>query len=517
MRLAFALCCMLACASFAFGQSEARGIVYNDLNRNSALDAGEPGVPGICVSNGRDVMVTDGSGAWSLPADDDCTFFVIKPAGWGVPVNADQIPQFFYTHKPQGSPVKQVPGVAPTGPLPESINFPLFKQEEPAKFDVLLFGDTQARGIREVDFITHDVVEECIGTPAAFGISLGDIVADDPGLFPVINQSIAQIGIPWYNTFGNHDNNRDASANEYADETFERVYGPSTYAFEYGKAVFIGFNDVFYKPDGKSVCRFTDDQLAFTKGYLAHVPEDRLIVLLMHVPFLRCENKAEFFALFAARPRVLAIAAHTHTQFHRFVDAEGGWPGANPLHLFVSATVCGSWCCGAFDELAIPHATMNDGAHNGYSVLTFDGSKYSIRFKAARRPADHQMNIYLPSEIAAADAPNTEVLVNVFAGSTRSKTEMRIGEGEWIPLEQTTVADPECKRMSELGPYLDEEVLGKKLDTVLGWKMDAPSPTDHMWKGKLPGTPAPGTHTVYVRTTDMFGQEYTDTRVVRVR
>ncbi|MFA6241063.1 MAG: calcineurin-like phosphoesterase C-terminal domain-containing protein, partial [Candidatus Hydrogenedentales bacterium] len=106
---------------------------------------------------------------------------------------------------------------------------------------------------------------------------------------------------------------------------------------------------------------------------------------------------------------------------------------------------------------------------------------------------------------------------NVFAGSTRSKTEMRIDEGEWIPLEQTTVADPECQRMSELGPYLDEEVLGKKLDIILGWKMDAPSPTDHMWKGKLPGTPTPGTHTVYVRTTDMFGQQYTGKRVVRVR
>ncbi|MBX7254848.1 MAG: calcineurin-like phosphoesterase C-terminal domain-containing protein [Candidatus Hydrogenedentes bacterium] len=517
MRRLLVLGVALACTAAAHGQAEARGMVYNDLNSNSILDNGEPGVPDVCVSNGRDLVVTDESGKWSLPSDDDCTLFVIKPAGWGVQVNSDQIPQYFYHHKPKGSPVKQVAGVPPTGPLPPSINFAVFKQDEPAMFDVLLFGDPQARGTKEVDFVTHDVVEECAGTSAAFGISLGDIVADDPGLFTTINQSIGQIGIPWYNTFGNHDYNRDATANEYADDTYELVYGPSTYAFEYGEVSFINLNDVFFKPDGKSVCRFTDDQLSFVKAYLERVSNDRLVVLLMHIPFLRCENRDDFFSLFSGRPKVLAIAAHTHTQFHRFVDKAGGWPGANPLHLFVNATVCGSWWCGAFDERGIPHATMNDGAPNGYSVLTFNGAEYSIRFKASRRPADYQMNIYLPSEIQAADVPNTDVLVNVFAGSSRSRVDMRIDRGEWIPLEQSPTEDPDCKRMSELGPYLDQEVLGKKLDTVLGWKMDPPSVTDHMWKGKLAGTLAPGTHTVHVRTTDMFGQEFIDRRIIRVK
>jgi hypothetical protein len=68
---------------------------------------------------------------------------------------------------------------------------------------------TQIDPIKEVNYVSHDVVEECIGTTAVFGVTLGDIVADDPALFEEVSQSIAQIGIPWNYVFGNHDHNRD--------------------------------------------------------------------------------------------------------------------------------------------------------------------------------------------------------------------------------------------------------------------------------------------------------------------
>ena len=37
---------------------------------------------------------------------------------------------------------------------------------------------------------------------------------------------MATVGIPWYNVHGNHDMNFLATDDRYADETFERVYGP---------------------------------------------------------------------------------------------------------------------------------------------------------------------------------------------------------------------------------------------------------------------------------------------------
>jgi len=153
---------------------------------------------------------------------------------------------------------------------------------------------------------------------------------------------------------------------------------------------------------------------------------------------------------------------------------------------------------------------MNDGAPNGYSTVTFDGNTYSVVFKASRRPADYQMNIYLPDDIEQASAAQTEILLNVFAGSERSTVEMQFGkDGPWTKLEQTRTIDPQCLRMHQQNEHLNEE--------VFGWKMDYPSQTGHMWRGLIPANPATGTHTITVRTTDMYGQTWSDKRIVRVR
>ena len=99
-------------------QDQAAGTVYHDQNRNGVRDEGEPGIPGVRVSNQVDIVTTDADGRWVLPASDDVTFFVIKPRDWMTPVNEVQLPRFFYTHKPSGSPEQKYPGVEPTGPLP---------------------------------------------------------------------------------------------------------------------------------------------------------------------------------------------------------------------------------------------------------------------------------------------------------------------------------------------------------------------------------------------------------------
>ena len=82
------LACGLALSPLT-GQ-EATGIVYHDLNGNGTLDEGEPGLPGVSVSNQREIVETDEAGRWVLPVDDDTIFFVIKPRDWMTPVNKDK-------------------------------------------------------------------------------------------------------------------------------------------------------------------------------------------------------------------------------------------------------------------------------------------------------------------------------------------------------------------------------------------------------------------------------------------
>jgi hypothetical protein len=484
-----------------------KGTVFLDSNNNGVFDKSEKGLKGICLSNGREVVQTSSSGAWELPGSIETGIFLIKPANYSLPVNRDMIPRH-YPATWTGTEISDS----------RTLNFPLQKSVENEKFSALFFGDTQARGLKEVNYIFHDVVEECMGTDAVFGVSLGDIVADDPGLFGKISQGIGQIGIPWYNTFGNHDSDRDAKTNEERDNTFNHFFGPSTYAYEYGQVVFIDLNNIFFKGDGKSISHFTDDQLAFVKNYLAKVPADKLIVLMMHAPVIICDNREKLFELIQDRDYTFSISGHAHEQMNFFVSRDQGWKGKSPHHHLVNGTVCGSWWCGTTDEVGIPHATMNDGAPNGYSVITFDGNKYSVRYKAARRPENYQMNIYLPEEIVADETKPTKLLVNVFAGSERSVVEMQLdNKDDWIMLDKVDHADPEVFRMHLLSPYLLKVADGKLLEDVFGNAMDKPSVSRHMWETNLPGGMTPGTHRVKVRTIDMYGQSWQSVRIFTVR
>jgi len=430
--------------------------------------------------------------------------FVIKPAGYQVPVNHEMIPQHFQLLNGKEA-------------LDKPINFPLVTASEKQEFSALFFGDTQARGSKEVNYINHDVVEELIGTQAAFGISLGDITADGPELFHEINQGIAQIGIPWYNTFGNHDYDRTAKTNAEKDDSFEQVYGPSTYAFEYGQVVFIDFNNIYFRPDGKYIAHFTDEQLLFVKNYLQFVPKDKLVVLMMHAPILTCDNRDKIFELISDRKYTFSISGHVHEQINVFVDHTMGWKGVETHHHLINGTVCGGWWCGALDEQNIPHAIMNDGTPNGYSIIHFKGNSYSIQYKAARRPENYQMNIYMSEEVDINDSKSRQVLVNVFAGSSRSVVEMQVnGQSQWIQMNPVKIADPECVRMHGLSSLLKETVKGQVLEDVFGYTMDEPSISTHIWQGELSGKSVPGTYTITVRTTDLFGKTWTANRVLRI-
>jgi len=497
------------------------GVVFHDRDGDAARGAGEPGLEGVAVSNGREVARTDAEGRYRLPVDDDTILFVVKPSGWRTPMSRDRLPSFFYIHKPAGSaPGLRFPGVAPTGPLPASVDFPLAPQAEADRFRVIVFGDTQPYDLEQLDYLSRDVIAELIGTDAAFGFTLGDLVGDDLSLFEPLSRAIARIGVPWYNVIGNHDMNYDARDDAGSDETFERVYGPSTYAFEYAGAHFLVLDDVIYggadrDPPSTQNYRggFGADQLDFLRAYLADVPREALVVALMHMPLagpppFGFEQGRELLALLGGRPNTLSFSSHTHMQYQLFLGPEAGFQGP-AQHLHVNqAAVAGSWWLGAKDELGIPHATMRCGAPNGWSILEIDGPRFRLRFQAARRPASHQMSIFAPALVASQEAGATEVLVDMFAGSDRSRVEMKLGDTtSWQTLERVERPDPF---------YL--ELLAR--EAALGGKLGRPLPPAatslHLWRGTLPANPPPGTHTLEVRSTDVFGQRFSDRRLIRI-
>ncbi|MDB4807213.1 metallophosphoesterase, partial [bacterium] len=319
----------------------AQGVVFDDRNGNGNRDGDEPGIQDIRVSNGTSIVKTDKDGQYQLPVDDDSIIFVIKPRDWATPLNQNHLPQFYYIHKPKGSPANfRFAGVAPTGPLPKSIDFPLLRRVEADKFKAIMFGDPQPKNVAEVEYMSHDVIEQIISEEAhgaAFGVTLGDIVFDDLSVMEPHNQSVALIGIPWYNVIGNHDLNLDAKTDDQSDETFERFYGPSYYSFDYGPTHFMVLDDVhWHGPEGGKKGGyhggFSDEQMTFIRNDLALIPEDQLVVLMMHIPLDGVRDREELYRLIEKRPATVSLSAHTHYMEHRFLGKENGWKGPKKHH-----------------------------------------------------------------------------------------------------------------------------------------------------------------------------------------
>ncbi len=494
----------------------ARGIVFHDKNNNGVYDAGDPPLAGIRVSNGLKIVQTNAEGRYELPVTDDTILFVIKPRNWRTPLSPENLPRFYYIHKPQGSPDFKYAGVAATGPLPASVDFPLYPQAEPEKFQAILFGDTQPRDQKEVDYISQDIIPELIGTKASLGVTLGDIAFDNLETFEPLNKSIALLGIPWYNVMGNHDINYDAKTRELANETYERVYGPSYYSFEHGPVHFVVIDNIewLYNTEtkrGQYRGGLGPKQVQFIENDLKLVPENQLVVLMMHIPITNTHDRHNLYRLIEKRKYCLSISGHTHDHQHVWIKRDDGWEGPEPHHHIINVTVCGSWWSGALDERRIPHTTMADGGPNGYSILTFDGTDYILDYKAAGRDKNYQMEIDAPEEFQRSAEEPRFVYVNFFNGSEKSRLRIRFGSGDWREMTHTREEDPKFRRTFDA----EVELLADKQPTPFR-KLPNPKPSSHLWKLEIPRDLPVGTLDMQVEATDHWKRTFQGHRVLRV-
>ncbi len=514
------------------------GLVFEDRDGSGAAGPGNPGLAGVLVSNGRDIAVTDADGRYRLPLPDEATIFIVKPAGFTPPLDpATNLPQFYRHHRPNGSPAALnllYEGIAPTGPLPASLDFGLKKQDEPNAFDVVLVTDPQPESEAEVDYIREDLIEALADTKAKFGLTAGDVMFDDLSLYPRLNAIIGTIGLPWWNIGGNHDLNFEAPDRVYSRETFKRVYGPNYYAFFYGPALFLMLDNVDYlgpdpaKPrgSGKYEGRFDEAQLDFARAVLAHTPEDTLIVAVMHIPlrtFLGTEayqntaNSDAFFRLLEGRKHTVSFSGHTHTTEHHYFGAADGWTGATPHHQHVLTTLSGAWWSGPLDHRGVASADSRDGTPNGFHMLSVDGTAYTTRFVPAKEPNGRQMRLSIDSrfhgtgrdvdrdfrqpQLLGSPVPrgklgSSTLIANVFDGGEKTRVTMTIGDRPPVALARTLRPDP-----------FVEEVFARNAATLKAWvKAD---PSSHIWTARLPADLPPGAHRVEVRATDEYGQVLT--------
>ena len=517
----------------------ATGVVFEDRAGAGHRQIDDPGLPGVAVSNGRDVVRTDAAGRYSLAASDGDAVFVVKPSGYQVALDANNLPRGSYIYRPSGTPADlgmHYPGLEPSGPLPASLDFPLRRVDEPMAFDVLLFTDPQPASEVELSFVRDTALTSVLGTSAAFGMTMGDIVSDDLDLYPRYNRMISRTGIPWWHIGGNHDLNFEAPDAALSRETFKRVYGAPYYAFEHGQALFLMLDNVRYlgvgtappgSKSGRYEGRFGERQLAFVENVLRDWPRDRLVVVGMHIPLITDTGPEDWarntidrdamLALLAGRPS-LSVAGHTHTTEHHYLGRDGAH------HHHVLTAVSGSWWSGPYDRRGIACADSRDGTPNGYHVLSIDGARYTTRFVAASEPdrtmritLDNQLHVRDPevaraytverllgSPISVEAVGATDLVVNVFDGGPRTRVSLRFG-GEVKAIQMERVRRPD--------PFV-AQIYARNADTKKPWVSAIPS--SHVWVARLPAELGPGTHRADVEVVDEYGRVRRQAMIIEV-
>jgi C terminal of Calcineurin-like phosphoesterase/Calcineurin-like phosphoesterase len=523
--------------SVADARISATGVVFDDRNGDGIRRSGG-GIPNILVSNGRDVVATDDEGRWNLPVADGDHLFVVKPSHWTTPHGPGGVPRSSHLHQPLGSPdnsERHFPGVRPTGSLPASIDFPLRRTQENSRFDALLLTDSQPQDATELQYFRDDILAGAIAANCAFGINHGDVMFDDLSLYDRYLRILDATQIPWHHCPGNHDINFEARSDRFSRETWKRVFGPRHYAFQHGGATFIVLDNVYYMgrnpgsaPSGHYRGMIGGDQLRFVGNVLAHVAQDALIVVSMHIPLVSSQTPADpahttadygaLMALLSGRPHTLSFAGHMHTTEHHYLGAGKGFHGPGLHHHHILTAASGSWWSGPKNRHGVPMADSVDGTPNGFHVLSVDDNRYTTRFVAAAEKAAGQMRIAINNTARGQDRDasraatlpmdalsHCEIVVNVFDGGPRTGVTCEIAgrRAGSVTLQRAAMPDPLTVRL-----FADHAAACKS------WVRAVES--THIWKAPVPDTLEPGTYRITARARDEYGRVHTAHAVLEV-
>lgn len=468
--------------SFSFSQSKQKlsGIVFADSNKNDLYDKDEVALSNILISNGKDIVKTDSKGKYSITKIEGNTVFVIKPKGYISKKNKQNSVQFYV-------PFDEIK-------KNENYNFPLISNTENKNSKIVLLGDTQVDVIDDIHHVGKLVTSELMDKEIDFIVPLGDLSFDNLEIFKPLSETLGLIGAPIFYTIGNHDLNFKEKAFEDRDKSFENIFGPSYYAFEYGDQLFLVLNNIYPISDKGYVGRLDETQKEFIKN-LIEVKKVNFnsIQLFMHIPLEEMEDKDWVIETLKPFKNVLISAGHTHTQYHKYFDRAG----VQPIHELVAGAVCGSWWEGPHDRDQIPFAIMYDGTPKGYWTVGINADEYTYDYKVSGAPNTKQIDITVP-EVNEWDKTlnilnDNFIYANIFAADEFTKAYISIDNGNWI----------EMTKYEGISPNIQKQYLLQtqgKYDSMKISKFPKPETiSTHLWRMEIPNNLAQGAHSVRVK------------------
>ena len=482
------------------------------------VTCGEVGMPGVVVSDGNLVTVTDENGIYQLASDKKHGYvFISVPGGYEVP--CESIFPTFY---------KAVSGPGTT----ERVDFEV-KPAEQDSFTLLMLGDMHLANInndrQQFSRFVDDVKAYMQSKPGEkfYGMTLGDMtdnrywVSKDYFFDDYKEEMKVLEPLAIFHTTGNHDHRKDVGDDVQALLYYNEHLGPAYYSFNIGKVhVVVLYNLDFNNAEpGSYTEKLNDEQVEWLKKDLEYVSKDTPLFITMHANYYKYPkttdqaivvqtNQAtkDFNNLIETYETVHLFSAHSHRVWN--VDND------NVFEHKCGAVCAAWWVCG---YLSPGINLAKDGVPGGYIVVNVNGKDIKWQFKGTDYPVTEQfttydrntMNVTSNRRVPNASQKNrqkyeeeaaywlqkgeeNEVYINVWNWDPEWKIEVKENYFR-LDVEQMTLKDPLYLISTIAKRYNDNDsTTGELSYTIFKVKATAPDST------------------LEIKVTDRFGNVYTE-------
>ena len=500
------------------------------VNIYGAVTCDGVGIPGVLVSDGAEIVETDGRGVYQIASQKRWKYvFVIIPSGYMPPLQG-MLPEFHAALDEAGA-----------VELPERRDFVLDKVDN-NNFTLFVLGDmhlaNRNKDLSQFDAVAKDLVATMAETSGPkYLLTLGDMTWDLYWTPPNSFCFPEYIGIAEkylsgeyvFHTMGNHDNDPAGAGDFNKAFRYVRDIGPTFFSFNIGRVHFIVLDDIDFnnteagnRSDYKA--NLTAEQMQWLAKDLSYVPKGSRLVISSHIPVYYPSSDCVTFhphwngadapgeggtAAFVDLVKdydVQMLTAHTHEVFNYRV------PGVQFEEHNLGA-ICATWWWSG--NLTPGVHIGQDGAPGGYGVFSFTGNQMSHYFKSPGWPASHQFRAYDMGKVKEVIVPSlggnkpgfqtyvdqigayddNDILVNVWDYDPTWKVSIR-ENGLELPVTQVYTCDP----------LHIVAMTAKRFQST-----SSPNFITERWYHFFKARAASRTSTVEVTVTDRNGNVYTET------
>lgn len=438
-------------------------------------------VPGVVVSDGVEVTVTNEQGIYQLQSDKEWGYvFISVPAGYEVPAEG-VLPQFY----------KMMKGDASTA---ERVDFSLTAVDGQDDYKVLVLGDmhlaNRTGDLKQFMEFTSDLnaYRALHQQEKMYAIALGDMTWDLywysnsyalPEYLNTINSQVK--GLQIFHTIGNHDYDYKATNDRDAESRFMDYIAPTYYSFNLGKVHYVVLDDIDCSNyDGTTSRdyekRVSAGQLSWLAKDLSHVDKSVPLVVVMHAqvfyPSQTDGFKVDHDAVNTTQLlnvldgyKVHFITGHTHLNYN--VTPDDAVTGGREVYEHNTGAICGSWWWSGYLTPGV-HLSP-DGTPGGYAIWSVNGTDMEWMYKATGWTEDYQFRSYDLNNVhfSLADVPqmpagvpasvkkeymkyvdaypgnqDNEVLINVWNWNPRWTLKVTDENGNTLTPEEVWAYDP---------------------------------------------------------------------------